>query len=158
MYLHIIYLIFVTLSLYNFSCTLYIVIPTKDSGYLLCDLCNFYCTKYNYRYIINSSSIIVAWKHKEVLHHEYRTISNNKRNQWKSEGKRRFCEIFIKSIERYLDKDWGDTCESDKIMNDEAVKTGDDRIVALYNHELGDIFIITEWDRSVTTVLFCDEY
>ena len=93
-----------------------------------------------------------------MLHHEYRTISNNKRNQGKSEGKRRFCEIFIKSIERYLDKDWGDTCESDKIMNDEAVKTGDDRIVALYNHELGDIFIVTEWDRSVTTVLFCNEY
>ena len=69
-----------------------------------------------------------------------------------------FAKFFIKSIERYLDKDWGDTCESDKIMNDEAVKTGDDRIVALYNHELGDIFIITEWDRSVTTVLFCDEY
>ena len=69
-----------------------------------------------------------------------------------------FAKFFISSIEKYLDKDWGNTCESDCAMNDESVKTGDDRIVAMYNHELGDIFIITEWDRSVTTVLFCDEY
>lgn len=39
-------------------------------------------------------------------------------------------------------------------LNDDAVKSGDDRIVAKYDN----IFIITEWDRSVTTILFLEEY
>lgn len=63
------------------------------------------------------------------------------------------------SLRRYMQQDWGDTCDEDSLMNDHAVKTGEDRIVALYKNEAhGNIFIITEWDRSYTTVLFCDEY
>lgn len=68
---------------------------------------------------------------------------------------REFCAF---SLCRYTCEDWGDTCASDWKMNDEALKKGDERIVAKYNNEIGDIFIITEWDRSVTTILFCDEY
>lgn len=48
----------------------------------------------------------------------------------------------------------GDIPHEDKKMNDSAVKNNDDRIVARYN----DIYIITEWDRSATTILFIDEY
>lgn len=52
----------------------------------------------------------------------------------------------------------GDLTDGDKELNDLAVKRGDDRIVAKYNNQHGDIYIITEWDRSVTTVLFTHEY
>lgn len=65
-----------------------------------------------------------------------------------------FGNFIAKSFERYLRKDWGDTCEEDWKLNDEAVKSGCDRIVAKYDN----IFIITEWDRSVTTILFTEEY
>ena len=61
---------------------------------------------------------------------------------------------------RYLERDWGDLCEDDRQANDEACD-GEDRIVAAYEREghPGDkIWIITEWDRSATTVLFPDEY
>lgn len=69
-----------------------------------------------------------------------------------------FSSFIFKSLERYFSHDWGDTSEGDKELNDLAVERGDDRIVAKYVHPRGDIFIITEWDRSVTTVLFTDEY
>ena len=43
--------------------------------------------------------------------------------------------------------------------NDAAVKSGKDRIHAAYVNKTGDkIWIITEWDRSVTTVLFPSDY
>lgn len=59
---------------------------------------------------------------------------------------------------KYSEGDWGDTPESDGYMNDLAVVNKDDRIVAKYKTCAGDIFIITEWDRSVTTILFTHEY
>lgn len=64
---------------------------------------------------------------------------------------------------RYVKKDWGDLGDEDKKMNDDAVKNGDDRILAAYNlptsqGETKKVYIITECDRSVTTVLFADEY
>lgn len=64
------------------------------------------------------------------------------------------------SLARYLCGDWGDTCDEDKEQNDDAVVNGE-RILAEYRHpEHPDwrIWIITEWDRSVTTILFPDEY
>ena len=62
---------------------------------------------------------------------------------------------------RYRRCDWGDLTESVKRQYDEAVRTDDDRILAAYVHpEYLDwkIWIITEWDRSATTLLFPDEY
>lgn len=70
-----------------------------------------------------------------------------------------FAKFVANSIRRYFNHDWGDLCEEDKKMNDSAVKNNDDRIVARYNYTSnGDIYIITEWDGSVTTILFCNEY
>lgn len=59
---------------------------------------------------------------------------------------------------RYLAGDWGDLCDADKESNDLSVRNGDDLILGKYTTCEGDIYIITEWDRSVTTVLFPDEY
>ena len=63
-----------------------------------------------------------------------------------------------KAFERYVACDWGVTCEEDAAMNDEAIKTSDDRILAVYQTSEGKIYIITEWDRSCTTILFPSEY
>lgn len=65
-----------------------------------------------------------------------------------------FYEFILDSLKRYMSCDWGDICKEDKRMNDSAVKNNDDRIVARYNN----IYIITEYDRSVTTILFTHEY
>ncbi len=62
-----------------------------------------------------------------------------------------------KCIERFSQRDWGDLCEDDKRMNDNA-NILKDRIVAKYETKLDPIYIITEWDKSATTVLFTKEY
>ena len=65
------------------------------------------------------------------------------------------------SLQRYLECDWGDLDDFDKAQNDSAVANGDDRILAAYKKPDGKawkIWIITEWDRSYTTILFPDEY
>lgn len=72
-----------------------------------------------------------------------------------------FCHYVSVSIARHENGDWGNLCKTDKQMNDEAVRTGDDRIFSCYesaDHPDWRIWIITEWDRSATTVLFPDEY
>ena len=59
---------------------------------------------------------------------------------------------------KYMTCDWGILGDDDKQMNDSAVKNKNDRILARYNTKAGDIYIITEWDRSYTTFMFCNEY
>ena len=70
-----------------------------------------------------------------------------------------FSKFILESFARYQSCDWGDTYKSDCIKNDSAVRSGNDRILAKYsyNEELS-IFIHTEWDRSVTTIMFVSEY
>jgi hypothetical protein len=61
-------------------------------------------------------------------------------------------------LQRHLDGDWGDLCAEDRRANDAALKHGD-RLFSSYR--ITDdlkLWIITEWDRSVTTLLLPDEY
>lgn len=54
----------------------------------------------------------------------------------------------------------GNLCDEDKALNDEALKDGN-RLMSAYNrkdHPDDKIWIITEADRSVTNVLFPNEY
>ncbi|QDP51300.1 MAG: hypothetical protein Unbinned7913contig1002_55 [Prokaryotic dsDNA virus sp.] len=70
----------------------------------------------------------------------------------------RFVVFVVRSLKRHRNGDWGDVCDEDKKLNDEALETGQ-RILSAYKHEeFSKIWIITEWDRSVTTVLFPKEY
>lgn len=62
------------------------------------------------------------------------------------------------SLQRYCVMDWGSTCDDSKQLNDEAVLYGDGRILAVYETSKGKIWIITEADRSATTVLFPSDY
>lgn len=68
-----------------------------------------------------------------------------------------FADEITRDFLRYVQGDWGDTCAEDSELNNNATKDGD-RIVAKYNTTKGDVFIITEWDRSYTTILFASEY
>jgi hypothetical protein len=75
-----------------------------------------------------------------------------------------FAKFVLNSIRRHANGDWGDLGKEDKATNDNALKAeqeGKDteRLFSKYKHSDGTaIYIITEWDRSVTTVLFPDEY
>lgn len=71
----------------------------------------------------------------------------------------KFNQFVAKSFERHCNGDWGDLCEEDKMANDFALCNGDDRLFSKYNYKDDiSIYIITEWDGSVTTILFPDEY
>ena len=75
-----------------------------------------------------------------------------------------FEEFCNRCLARHYYKDWGDLCDEDKKLNDLAVINGD-RILSAYKipNELrigyaDKIWIITEADKSRTTILFPDEY
>jgi hypothetical protein len=66
--------------------------------------------------------------------------------------------VILIAIARHCSGDWGDVCEEDAKLNDEALRCGN-RIHSVYCTPDGVKFwIITEWDRSVTTVLMPDDY
>lgn len=60
-------------------------------------------------------------------------------------------------VRRHLEGDWGDLCAGDLKLNDEAV-AGGDRILSAYTVAGLKVYVITEWDRSYTTVLLASEY
>lgn len=82
-------------------------------------------------------------------------------------------------VTRHCAGDWGDLHEEDKEQNNEALSTDpgerrrlfskyammihgattDDKTFSLvFTHEPRDVYVITEANRSVTTILFPDEY
>lgn len=61
-------------------------------------------------------------------------------------------------LERHLNHDWGDLDDDDKRENDYSVLHGF-RILSAYTLKDGTrVWIITEADRSVTTILLPSEY
>lgn len=71
-----------------------------------------------------------------------------------------FYAFCISSFFRHENCDWGDTCYDDKRLNDEALESGD-RVFSVYYYNGNSderIWIITESDRSVTTILFPSDY
>ena len=61
-------------------------------------------------------------------------------------------------LRRHLNGDWGDLCDEDRRSNDAALKNGD-RLFSSYQLAPDlKLWIITEWDRSVTTLLLPSEY
>jgi hypothetical protein len=61
-------------------------------------------------------------------------------------------------LKRHLRGDWGDVCAGDAAANDRAVCIGA-RILSRYTLRDGvPIWIITEGDRSATTILLPEEY
>lgn len=74
------------------------------------------------------------------------------------------CQEFLN---RHRNGDWGDLVQEDKELNEEALLS-DGRLLSSYNlnEEMKSkissndvkVYIITEWDRSATTILFPSEY
>jgi hypothetical protein len=67
-------------------------------------------------------------------------------------------ESFWPYIKRHACGDWGDVCAEDKAENELSLKQGF-RLLSAYTLPCGDrIWIITEADRSATTILLPEEY
>lgn len=62
------------------------------------------------------------------------------------------------SLKRHFAGDWGNVCDEDRVANELALQEGE-RLFSVYREEgLPKIWVITEWNRSVTTALFPEEY
>ncbi|MFN8140413.1 MAG: hypothetical protein U0R49_11510 [Fimbriimonadales bacterium] len=63
-----------------------------------------------------------------------------------------------RGLARHATGDWGDICEDDWIENERSIKEGF-RLFSVYSdRDDHDFWIITEADRSSTTVLLPDDY
>ena len=61
-------------------------------------------------------------------------------------------------LARHVTGDWGDLDDEDKKENELSVKEGF-RILSAYKIETGvKVWVITEWDRSMTTILLPEDY
>lgn len=70
--------------------------------------------------------------------------------------------VFHRLIERHATGDWGGLSDDDRARNDRALQSGHGRLLSAYSvdHNGQDVtlLVITEADRSVTTVLLPEDY
>jgi uncharacterized protein YbcC (UPF0753/DUF2309 family) len=66
-------------------------------------------------------------------------------------------EEVLTGIRRHAAGDWGDVCPEDALANDAAVIEGD-RLLSAYGNGQHRFWVITEADRSITTVLLPEDY
>ncbi|GAI63035.1 unnamed protein product [marine sediment metagenome] len=69
-----------------------------------------------------------------------------------------FSLFVLNSLQRHAKGDWGDLSEEDKKENEYSLDRRLRLLSAYEQHGLPKIWIITEADRSVTTILFPEEY
>jgi hypothetical protein len=60
-------------------------------------------------------------------------------------------------LARHATGDWGELCSFDRRQNEIALREGY-RVLSSYESEAGRVWIITEADRSITTILLPEEY
>lgn len=83
-------------------------------------------------------------------------------NNAMSENKQ-FASEVMSALQKYCNKDWGDLCEEDKQINDDALQYPEDLyLLAAYKTCKGKIYIITERisenaGDNATTICFPDE-
>lgn len=77
-------------------------------------------------------------------------------SQWAAQEPTRYKAI-IKCLGRHLVGDWGEVCPEDAQANEDGLKYGD-RLMSVYTVDDQKLYIITEHDRSVTTILFPSDY
>jgi hypothetical protein len=68
-----------------------------------------------------------------------------------------FAKFVMDSLKRHANCDWGDLSDEDKRENDLSLEKGL-RLFSAYKRGKFKIWIITEADRSATTILFPEEY
>lgn len=72
-------------------------------------------------------------------------------------------EVVLAVVRRHMRGDWGDLGPEDKNENDKSIEYRDEeglagRLFSKYDFDDFALYVITEWDESVTTVLFPSEY
>lgn len=83
-------------------------------------------------------------------------------NNIMSENKQ-FVNEVMSALQKYCNKDWGDICEEDALINERALEYPDDLyLLGAYRTSYGKIWIITERISEIqgdngTTVLFPSE-
>ena len=64
----------------------------------------------------------------------------------------------VAALRRHAVGDWGDLTPDDRAANDDALRSGE-RLLSVYQSATGTTFwVLTEADRSATTVLLPDDY
>lgn len=67
-------------------------------------------------------------------------------------------EAVTAALLRHASGDWGILDREDRDSNERALEIGE-RLFSAYRTEAGvKFYVITEWDRSVTTVLLLEDY
>lgn len=66
-------------------------------------------------------------------------------------------EEVLTALQRHANGDWGDLCPEDALANDSALLHGG-RLFSAFGEGNHRFWIITEADRSVTTILLPDDY
>ena len=66
-------------------------------------------------------------------------------------------EEVLTALRRHASGDWGDLCPEDTLANDAALRHGG-RLFSAYGQGACRFWIITESDRSVTTILLPEDY
>ena len=64
----------------------------------------------------------------------------------------------IEFISRHRKGDWGEVCGDDWKLNDQDLKDGNRLLSAYRTKKSVKLWVITEWDRSATTLLLPSEY
>ena len=72
-------------------------------------------------------------------------------------GLRLSTEEVLSALRRHASGDWGDLCPEDTLANHDALNQGG-RLLSAYGQGIHRFWIITESDRSVTTVLLPEDY
>jgi hypothetical protein len=65
----------------------------------------------------------------------------------------------VQLLARHVEGDWGDLVEQDRKLNEQALNPDfPTRLFSRYEIDDEIFYVISEWDRSITTVLRSDEY
>lgn len=63
----------------------------------------------------------------------------------------------IDLVLRHANGDDGDLCKADQALNDVAIQS-EGRVFSSYTINAVKFYVITEWDRSYTTVMLAEDY
>lgn len=68
-------------------------------------------------------------------------------------------EFLMACLKRHANGDWGNVVPGDAAANDASISGGaQDQLLSVYEMGEKKLWIVTEWDRSVTTMLLPSEY
>jgi hypothetical protein len=67
-------------------------------------------------------------------------------------------EFYALLFSRHISGDWGSCCKDDSAQNDRNCKSGEGFLMSVFEVAGQSIWLITEHDRSVCTILLPSEY